>query len=406
MVTIGPAGFKALSALNSLDLFSGAKDVKKPANLAGTTALTPSMGNRLATIAELASKLLDIRDGKSHTVMSAPGSIASVTKTVTAYTSGGVSGRLETEEVKWSSGVSMSVWDAERTENGVTKTRSGVDVNATGRNEIIDAISYGDREVTVNAGGGTDTVNIISKATGEVHGGDGADVINVMADESRNITGDAGNDIVNVAADRAFGIEGGEGDDTISIGARDASNVRGGSGSDTIYISGGDTISGVYGDEDASGAEAAGSDRIDIEARKRIDTISAGAGDDRVNLRADTVANVTTGEGNDVVTVYAREVSGLRGGAGDDTINLKGAEKAHLVFGKGDGRDMVTISGQTTIELDGLSMEDAIIARNDKTITISFKNSDEKIVINHAFGNFQGDDGPSLETVGNTLKIT
>jgi hypothetical protein len=418
MVTIGPAGFKALSALNALNLFNGAKDMKKPANLAGTTALSPATGNRLATIAHLASKLLDIRDGKSHTVMLAPGSITSVTKTVSAYQSGGVSGRVETEEVHWSSGVTMSLLDTERTENGLTQTRSIVDVHATSRDEIIDAISYGRREVSIHAGGGTDTVNIIAGATLDVHGDRGADTLNIMADNAKSISGDAGNDIVNVAADIASAIEGGEGNDIISVGARKTDAVYGGRGADTIYISGGDHVTSVYGDneeseylspahEDAASSARAGDDVIDIEARKSINIVGAGAGDDTLKLRADTVQDVSAGQGNDLVTVSAREISRLRGGAGDDTITLKGAESAHLVFGKGDGRDLVTISGATTIELEnGLQMEDAIIARNDKTITITFKNSDDKIVINHAYGNFESDDGPSLETVGNMLKIT
>ena len=134
--------------------------------------------------------------------------------------------------------------------------------------------------------------------------------------------------------------------------------------------------------------------------------MDGGAGNDVISVVAGEARSVSGGAGDDRITINARKAEAIQGGTGDDTITLLGTEEASVHFAKGDGRDMVNISGATTITLgEGLSAEIATILREGNTIKISFAGSNDKITVFHGFADF-GDNGPSAEIIGrNTIRI-
>lgn len=106
--------------------------------------------------------------------------------------------------------------------------------------------------------------------------------------------------------------------------------------------------------------------------------------------------DVTGGLGDDSISVKARVAGGVSGGAGDDVITLVGTEQASLLFNRGDGRDLVNISGETTLIFRDRSANSAVITRGEGTTTIGFTDSDDTVTIAYGGATLSGDE-PSLE---------
>lgn len=62
MVSVSPAGFNAFASTNTLSLFKSQAGEKAGAKIVAPT-IEPASGDRLATIASLAAKLIDIKTG-------------------------------------------------------------------------------------------------------------------------------------------------------------------------------------------------------------------------------------------------------------------------------------------------------------------------------------------------------
>lgn len=328
----------------------------------------------------------------------------------------GYSAKAE-ERTTYSSGLTVTRSEAhiKKLDEGISSTYE-LDVGGTQLADQFRIFSSGPRQVGADAGGGNDSVFVIAKSANGIDAGQGGDNVQVNADVVSGIYGRGDADSVTVLAQTVSGVHGGAGRDTINIMAQTVSGIYGdnaegdastrldqalaalpGQADDVITVSA-KTVSSV----DAG----AGNDMLSIRASQSLDGVDGGAGDDAISIVGGEARDVSGGAGNDRMTISARKAEGIRGGTGDDTITLLGTEEASVHFAKGDGRDMVNISGTTTITLgEGLSAEIATILREGNAIKISFADSNDKITVFHGFADF-GDSGPSVEIIsGNTIRI-
>lgn len=337
---------------------------------------------------------------------------------------------------------------------------SGIVVTTREADDVFQVVSTDKRIVSVDSGAGNDVVRIAAQQALVVDAGAGDDVIDVVG-SARDVRGGEGQDTITVGEGSASGIGGGKGDDAITLSGRSAKqDVYGGAGADTVDISSDFSVTGIYGDHndwefgkppvdsnkllygrsefetDASGegggdrititlntralppgstaqpllgtistVEAgAGDDEVTIRGQAYVSRISGGAGDDSIDVQGFDVSDVRGGAGDDSITVDAQTASLIRGGKGDDAISFLNTQSAALVFAKGDGSDTVSIVGRTEIGFENLSTDDATISRDENTITISFATG-ERITVNHAFGDFEGDT-PTLTLNGTSLVIS
>lgn len=98
----------------------------------------------------------------------------------------------------------------------------------------------------------------------------------------------------------------------------------------------------------ASGTDAA--DKIDMKAISAFQ-ISTGAGDDTVTIKAGSLAALDAGDGNDTVNLAAGYIADIEGGAGNDKLHLAG-DLADGVSG-GDGNDEIKISANAMLGISG-----------------------------------------------------
>lgn len=219
---------------------------------------------------------------------------------------------------------------------------AGLTLNAGGGDDTIDASAF-NTGLTINAEGGNDVVTGSAFAD-VINGGDGTD----------NITAGAGDDVVTGGNDSDT-IDAGDGADNVSGEAGD-DQITGGAGNDTLGGgTGDDVITGDAGDDEIRGGDnndnlSGGTGNDDIDGEGGQDTVSGDEGQDTVDGGddADTVdggADVDTvrgGAGNDVVTGGAGNDQ-LEGGADNDTLD--GGEGTDNIDG-GDGVDR--LSGSVT----------------------------------------------------------
>ena len=355
---------------------------------------------------------LDLRAGgsRSDAIVRLQKSI-SVLDTVLGYKA-----RAE-EQTTYASGLTVT-----RSEAHIKKVREGLsssyelDIGGTQLSDQFRIFSSGPRQVGADAGGGNDTVFVVAKSANGIDSGQGGDHIQVNADAVSGIYGRGDADSVMVLAQTVSGVHGGAGRDTISIMAQTVSGIYGdnaqgesaspldqalaalpGQADDAVTISA-RTVNAV----DAG----AGNDMLSIRASQSIDGVDGGAGNDAISIIAGEARSISGGAGDDRMIINARKAEAIRGGTGDDTITLLNTEEASVHFAKGDGRDMVSISGTTTITLgEGLSAEAATILREGSAIKIAFPGSADKITVFHGFADF-GDTGPNVEIVsGNSIRI-
>lgn len=93
-----------------------------------------------------------------------------------------------------------------------------------------------------------------------------------------------------------------------------------------------------------------GADRIDMKAISAFQ-ISSGGGDDTVTIKAGSLTQLDAGDGNDTVNLSAGYLADIDGGKGDDQIRIAG-DLADGVSG-GDGNDEIKISAQAMLGISG-----------------------------------------------------
>lgn len=321
------------------------------------------------------------------------------------------------EETTYASGLKVTRSEVHIKERGAPYM-SQYDLGVAGT-ELADQLkifSSGPRRVSVDGNGGNDTISIIAKLAGNVDGGQGVDDIQVNAENIAGVRGGGGGDSIMLLGQKASGIYGGAGNDRLNLIADMISNVYGdnaegdevdpvdlalsklpGQADDTINIAA-RTVRNV----DAG----AGNDMLNVSASDQLHDLDGGAGNDMISIVAGQAHNVSGGAGDDRMMISAAEARGIRGGTGDDTITLLGAGEASVHFAKGDGRDMINISGATTIILEGgLSAENATIQHEGNAIKISFADGNDAITIFHGFADFDGEAPPVEIAADNTIRI-
>lgn len=236
-------------------------------------------------------------------------------------------------------------------------------------------------------------------ATPTVSSGSGA-FDRAIARISEILTSGVGGEAKTASVDENMGFitraNGTKNDDTLTFSARSVSNVTAGAGADTIDIKA-DAVNNISGE--------AGKDQISIAARI-ITRIYAGDDDDTINLTGTTVLDVDGGAGNDTIRISAQTILDVNGGDGNDTIELEGTRisaaggkgndtvtfrqtggsksSAEYTFDRGDGVDTVNTNGPLSIRLGDYMASDVTVTTKDNTLTISFKDSEDKITVNLA----------------------
>jgi hypothetical protein len=317
------------------------------------------------------------------------------------------------EEITYTSGLKVTRGEShqKRYQEGVA-SRFSLGVQGTQLADQLKIFSTGPRQVSIDGNGGNDTISIIAKAARSVDGGQGGDDINLNVEEVSAVHGQEGADRLTVMARSAGSINGGTGNDTINIFADHVYSVYGdnreGDGSDPVS-SVSDALNGQNDTINIAARAAsaiyagAGNDTLNITASSQLIEVNGGDGNDVISIVGNDVREINGGAGDDRIIINAKISKEIRGGRGNDTITLLGKEESSISFAKGDGRDLINISGATTIVLeDGLSAENATISREANAIKISFAESDDIITLFHGYADFDLG-GPGVEIVSDGI---
>lgn len=147
----------------------------------------------------------------------------------------------------------------------------------------------------------------------------------------------------------------------------------------------------------ATGTDEA--DKIDMKAISAFQ-ISTGAGDDTVTIKAGSLAALDAGDGNDRVSLAAGYLADIEGGDGDDTIHVAGdladgiaggagndeikvSATAMLGISGGDGNDTLYLEGKRIFASGGAGDDSFTISKTGDGVTeLSFGRGDGKDVVN------------------------
>lgn len=283
-------------------------------------------------------------------------------------------------------------------------------------NDRLNLVSAGDATSDYWQGQATSVASAVSDAVAAkiavmvpdgqgIFAGAGNDIVNIAAGrDAQFVAGNEGQDVLNVAAGRnVSGVWGGTGDDMVTVaGGMDVDNIAGDAGNDMVTVAAGREARGIRGGDgrdvltvaagkavfDVDGGQ--GSDIINVAAGETAGDISGDAGDDAISIAAGTVDHVEGGSGDDTIVIKARTAKAISGGRGNDTIDLTGTDKASVFFDRGDGKDLVSIAGETTITFAGHSIDDAAFSYGDGKLTISFADNGDSVTLDYSAATLKG----------------
>jgi Ca2+-binding RTX toxin-like protein len=140
-------------------------------------------------------------------------------------------------------------------------------------------------------------------------------------------------------------------------------------------------------------------DKIDMKAISAFN-VSTGAGDDTVTIKAGSLAALDAGDGNDTVNLAAGYLADIEGGEGDDKIHIAGdladgisggtgndeikvSANAMLGISGGDGNDTLYLEGRRIFASGGAGDDSFTInSKGDGVTELSFTRGDGKDVVN------------------------
>ena len=238
----------------------------------------------------------------------------------------------------------------------------------------VDKFTVNASNVIVVTGKKTTSPVISKNGNNRIYGAAGKDTFNIKGGKRNYIYGDKGNDTITVSSkigtgNKIYGDDaknkvsgndtfkinggtknyfyGGKGNDSISV--RDAYNnkIYGGEGNDTILVDGKNNISYgnyIYGD--------AGNDTITITKKAQENKkISAGTGNDSINIKGGVYNYIYGDAGNDAINVKDASQNRIYGGKGLDTIVVGGKKNItfeNYIYGDA-GNDFITIAQNDSI---------------------------------------------------------
>ncbi len=227
---------------------------------------------------------------------------------------------------------------------------------------------------------GNDTITVTAP-NATVTGEGGADHITVYANTAANVDGGSGNDTIYVGGNTTdwsvnATVAGGTGDDSITVYRPNAATVTGGDGNDTIVATWTNTsinIDGGNGNDSISTATSfgatvvggSGDDTISATDIWGTGTVDGGIGNDSITVSSHsgtTNITVTAGDGNDTVNVSGSGSTTIDSGYGNDTIHLEVSTtsgKETIVFGNitYDGLQNEVLPAQGTDVITGFNWE-------------------------------------------------
>ena len=247
--------------------------------------------------------------------------------------------------------------------------------------DIGDYIENGDNQnglntgsnVTINAGGGDDTLN--NKGDNVyIDAGTGDDIINNTG-TGTTIIAAAGNDSIKNDANFVL-VNSGDGNDYVySYLKSEYVTINGGSGNDSLRGYG---KYGVINGND-------GNDYIFNGSNAHYSTLTGGDGSDTIRNSSAYRVLITGGDGNDSIFSNGDNVT-IEAGAGDDTIKC-GTGSSFILYGENDGNDIIygykpadtinlTSGSIIRSELDGA---DVILYISDNKI-LTIKNAKNRLI--------------------------
>jgi Ca2+-binding RTX toxin-like protein len=140
-------------------------------------------------------------------------------------------------------------------------------------------------------------------------------------------------------------------------------------------------------------------DKIDMKAISAFQ-VSTGAGDDTVTIKAGSLAALDAGDGSDTVNLAAGYLADIEGGNGDDRIHIAGdladtisggagndeikvSAEAMLGISGGDGNDTLYLEGRRIFASGGAGDDSVTInSTGDGVTELSFTRGDGKDVVN------------------------
>ena len=267
--------------------------------------------------------------------------------------------------------------------------------------------------LTINAGDGADTVNVLATAAGittTVNGGQGSDTINV---------GSAGNSLDAILGSLMINGDGHDAAPTITLGANTLPQ------GDVLNINDQGNAVGVTYAVAAASISRTGSGTINYGTVETLN-LNAGSGNNTVNAAttADSVnTTINGGSGTDSITLTTTGTASsvvVNGDAGNDTISytatgaggatlIDGGADNDTVTGSGSGDNVTILGGTGNDSLTGGSGADSISGGDDADIitgalgvdTLSGGNGDDVFVWDDGDGNdlVEGDAGTDRQIV-------
>ena len=247
-----------------------------------------------------------------------------------------------------------------------------------------DSLFGGDGNDTLYGDAGNDYLES-GNGNNTLYGGDGDDTF-VTGENTDYAYGGAGNDYV-IGGNGTNYMYGEDGDDRLQ-GGEGYDYMEGGIGSDNL--SGGNGYNEMYGQE-GNDSIYGGNDNDYIDGGTGNDELYGGNGENEIYGQegndiiydGDNGSHIYGGDGDDAIRAGGGN-DVIDGGLGDDYIQDDHGDDT-IIFKAGYGTDTISdAAGNNTIELSGLSIEDAVMSRiNGSDLKISF--GTDNIIIKQYF---------------------
>ncbi len=145
-----------------------------------------------------------------------------------------------------------------------------------------------------------------------------------------------------------------------------------------------------------------GDDNLLINAG-RVSRVNSGSGDDFVDIIGDKVSRIRSGSGDDIVNIEADRVRRVSTGSGDDNLTINADHASRIYTGEGD--DALTINADTIKRVNTGAGDDTLNLTADSIGRIDAGAGDDTITLDAKdaaiyFGQGGGDDVIDIKSVG------
>lgn len=304
-------------------------------------------------------------------------------------------------------------------------------INGTGENDVIKAITNEDGSITfningqeqifskeevangfiINSGDGNDLIDIsASSANFIINSGEGNNNISLGSGRNIAVTGNGNNAIKgNETGSKGTSIYTGSGKNNISLGKNSTNKIITNGGAN-IITAGKGSVNNILNKNQTNEISTIklNTDTDNFVTSFGASYINVGDGNNNI-MQKNGVANIKAGNGNNTI-IGSEQSNNIRVGNGNNYIE-GGASNDIIVAGNGnntiyglDGDDLI-VTGNGNNYIDGGKGDDTIIAGLGKNIVMGGL-GDDKIIVAGIGGTIIDDsDGSNINAVGNNIKL-